>query len=111
MVLGFTYEPLGRQCVWCTDSAFYAAEVPRANFDSLEWALATVFCCLTGENWNSVMYDARRASNSMASFYFVSLVVFGSFIIMNLFLAILLNNLDLSEVNSFPPFPSFDMVH
>ena len=30
----------------------------RHNFDSISWAMMTVFQVLTGENWNSVMYDA-----------------------------------------------------
>jgi len=29
---------------------------PRANFDSIGWAMTTIFQILTGENWNEVMY-------------------------------------------------------
>lgn len=47
---------------------------------------------LSGENWNTVMYDARRAKGWVSVFYFVSLIIMGMMIVMNLFLAILLSN-------------------
>lgn len=52
----------------------------------------TVFQVITGENWNNVMYDAIRANGFSASIYFISLVILGNFILMNLFLALLLDN-------------------
>jgi voltage-dependent calcium channel L type alpha-1D len=53
------------------------ATVPRSNFDSLLWALVTVFQILSGENWNVAMYDGMRATNWVASLYFVSIIVVG----------------------------------
>lgn len=47
---------------------------------------------LSGENWNKVMFDARRATSWVSVFYFVSLIIMGMMIVMNLFLAILLSN-------------------
>lgn len=47
---------------------------------------------LSGENWNTVMYDARRATGRVSVLYFVSLIIMGMMIVMNLFLAILLSN-------------------
>lgn len=47
---------------------------------------------LSGENWNVVMYNARRATGWLSVFYFVSLIIMGMMIVMNLFLAILLSN-------------------
>ncbi|KAF4753309.1 hypothetical protein FOZ63_022940, partial [Perkinsus olseni] len=35
--------------------------VPRSHFDTLLWSFITVFQILTGENWNTVMYDAVLA--------------------------------------------------
>jgi len=67
--------------------------IPRHNFDNIGWSLITIFQILTGENWNSVMYDGMYAvDNGWASLYFVLLVVIGNYIILNLFLAILLDN-------------------
>jgi hypothetical protein len=70
------------------------AELPRAHFDTLGWSLVTIFQLLSGENWNTVMYDGIRAGGSPACFYFIVMVILGDFIILNLFLAILLTNFD-----------------
>ncbi len=54
-------------------------------------------CRLThsqGENWNVLMYDCWRATSWLAPIYFLSLVILGAFVIMNVFLAILLSNFD-----------------
>jgi hypothetical protein len=64
----------------------------RANFDDFHNSFITIFQVLSGENWNTVMYDGWRATSVFAVVYFVSLVVLGMFIVMTLFLAILLNN-------------------
>ncbi|RLN86576.1 hypothetical protein BBJ28_00004388 [Nothophytophthora sp. Chile5] len=69
-------------------------QVPRANFDSMLWSGVTVFQILTGENWNNVLFDGWRATGIGGVVYFVSLVVFGNFILLNLFLAILLSHFE-----------------
>ena len=70
------------------------AEVPRANFDHVLWAMITVFFVMIGENWNSTMYDHMRGTSKFASLYFIALVILGNIIMLNLFLAILLGNFD-----------------
>ena len=66
--------------------------VPRHNFDTLIWSIVTVFQILSGEDWNAVMYDGVRATNSLATLYFILLLVVGNFIVVNLFVAILLSS-------------------
>jgi hypothetical protein len=66
--------------------------VPRANFDTLLWAMVTVFQVLSGENWNTAMYDAYISVGFWAFLYFIALVVVGQLIFLNLFLAILMDN-------------------
>lgn len=75
---------------------WHAAEIPRGNFDSLTWASVTIFAILSGENWNANMYDGIRAAEDpgIGVAYFVSLVVLGGMIVMNIFMAILLANFD-----------------
>ena len=72
---------------------------PQAHFDTLGWALVTIFQVLSGENWNVVLYDCMRGAGLFkAPIFFLILVIMGNFIILNLFLAILLINFDgLSE--------------
>lgn len=65
---------------------------PRHNYDSLLWAFTTTFQVLSGENWNEVMYDSVGVIGWPAALFFVVNVVVGSYIVLNLFLAILIDN-------------------
>jgi len=70
----------------------------RVNFDSLIWAICTVFSILTLEDWSVVLYDGWRGTNqSASSIYFIILILFGQVILMNLFLAILLSHFEETE--------------
>jgi hypothetical protein len=44
-----------------------------------------------GENWNSVMYDGMRTTRPYAALYFLFIVIIGNYVVLNLFLAILLD--------------------
>lgn len=48
--------------------------------------------------WNTVMYDCMRAAGWPACFYFVTLVLFGNTILLNLFLAIILGNFEEANI-------------
>jgi hypothetical protein len=67
-------------------------EVPRQNFDSIFWAIVTVFQIFIGDGWNQVMYDSIIASGIRSANFYIMLVLIGNFIMFNLFLAILLGN-------------------
>jgi len=67
---------------------------PRQNFNTLYNGLTTIFIVFIGEDWNSVMYDHYRATNSLTIAYFMFLFIFGNLILLNLFLAILLKNFE-----------------
>eukprot|EP01083_Nonionella_stella_P298210 1012462_1 len=69
-------------------------DVPRANFDSFLSSIVTVFQILTLENWNSVMYDGMRGVSYPALVYYVSWVVVGVYCLLNMFLAIVLQNFE-----------------
>ncbi|XP_022250017.1 voltage-dependent calcium channel type D subunit alpha-1-like [Limulus polyphemus] len=72
---------------------------PRSNFDSFWQSLLTVFQILTGEDWNLVMYDGINAYGGvgspgvLASIYFIILFICGNYILLNVFLAIAVDNL------------------
>ncbi|CAM9453078.1 unnamed protein product, partial [Discosporangium mesarthrocarpum] len=87
----FHFDDEGR-AVGIGEEGYYVATIPRSNFDSLQNAFTTIFQILSGENWNTVMYDGWRATTWVSVFYFITLVIMGMMIIMNLFLAILLSN-------------------
>ena len=67
---------------------------PRANFDSLDWAIVTIFEVLMGESWNELMYQGIRAQGLLVSVFYIFLFIFGAIIMLNLFLAILLGNFE-----------------
>uniref|UniRef100_A0A5K3F336 Voltage-dependent calcium channel type A subunit alpha-1 n=1 Tax=Mesocestoides corti TaxID=53468 RepID=A0A5K3F336_MESCO len=81
--------------------------LPPQNFDSFVKALLTVFQILTGEDWNSVMYNGIRSQGGtngggfIYCIYFVLLVLIGNYTLLNVFLAIAVDNLanahDLSD--------------
>ncbi|KAE9028237.1 hypothetical protein PF005_g1940 [Phytophthora fragariae] len=71
---------------------FWDGTAPRNSFDTLLWAAITVFQIITGENWNDIMYNTILGSGMLSCVYFISLVIFGDFILMNLFVALLLDN-------------------
>jgi hypothetical protein len=62
-----------KRCTWLTVT-LQCAQVPRNNFDTLMWGGLTVFQIITGENWNSIMYDAIRGNGILSCLYFISLV-------------------------------------
>ncbi|KAG9509584.1 Voltage-dependent calcium channel type A subunit alpha-1, partial [Fragariocoptes setiger] len=67
---------------------------PPANFNTFAIALLTVFQILTGEDWNEVMYNGIRSQNNMGyCLYFIILVLFGNYTLLNVFLAIAVDNL------------------
>ncbi|VBB27397.1 unnamed protein product [Acanthocheilonema viteae] len=72
---------------------------PRANFDTFTQALLTVFQILTGEDWNTVMYNGIASFGGVGSWgvlvsvYFIVLFICGNYILLNVFLAIAVDNL------------------
>ncbi|XP_023224867.1 voltage-dependent calcium channel type A subunit alpha-1-like [Centruroides sculpturatus] len=73
-------------------------ETPPENFDTFPIALITVFQILTGEDWNEVMYKGIESQGGIKtgmwySIYFIILTLFGNYTLLNVFLAIAVDNL------------------
>ncbi|KAH0615534.1 hypothetical protein JD844_004917 [Phrynosoma platyrhinos] len=73
-------------------------ETPTTNFDTFPTAILTVFQILTGEDWNAVMYQGIESqggvhSGMFSSVYFIVLTLFGNYTLLNVFLAIAVDNL------------------
>lgn len=60
---------------------------------TLGLSLLTLFRVVTLEDWTDVMYTAMEL-HSMSWMFFVSFVVVGTFVVINLFIAVVLNNLE-----------------
>ncbi|XP_026067319.1 calcium channel, voltage-dependent, N type, alpha 1B subunit, a isoform X11 [Carassius auratus] len=73
-------------------------ETPTTNFDTFPAAILTVFQVLTGEDWNAVMYHGIESQGGVhrgmfCSVYFIVLTLFGNYTLLNVFLAIAVDNL------------------
>ena len=73
-----------------------AAEIPEANFDDFPHSFAVVFQMITLD-WMFVYQNLWRSAGPYSLFYTVSLVVFGVYILSNLFYTILLRNFWFSQ--------------
>uniref|UniRef100_A0A7N4P0Y2 Voltage-dependent L-type calcium channel subunit alpha n=1 Tax=Sarcophilus harrisii TaxID=9305 RepID=A0A7N4P0Y2_SARHA len=82
---------------------FEDTEVRRSNFDTFPQALISVFQILTGEDWNSIMYNGIMAYGGpsypgvLVCIYFIILFICGNYILLNVFLAIAVDNLAEAE--------------
>uniref|UniRef100_A0A8C5T0J7 Voltage-dependent L-type calcium channel subunit alpha n=1 Tax=Laticauda laticaudata TaxID=8630 RepID=A0A8C5T0J7_LATLA len=78
---------------------FDETQTKRSTFDTFPQALLTVFQILTGEDWNAVMYDGIMAYGGpyfpgmLVCIYFIILFICGNYILLNVFLAIAVDNL------------------
>ncbi|RHY60708.1 hypothetical protein DYB26_001053 [Aphanomyces astaci] len=64
----------------------------RTNFDTIHQAFMAVFQIITYDNWPAVMYDGWLSSGAIAPIYFVSIVIFGVWVIMSMFCAIMVDS-------------------
>jgi voltage-gated sodium channel len=63
------------------------------HWETLGLSLLTLFRVVTLEDWTDVMYTAMEM-HPLSWIYFVSFVVVGTFVVINLFIAVVLNNLE-----------------
>ncbi len=63
------------------------------HWDNLGLSLLTLFRVVTLEDWTDVMYTAMEL-HPLAWMFFVSFVLVGAFVVINLFIAVVINNLD-----------------
>ncbi|XP_059203397.1 voltage-dependent T-type calcium channel subunit alpha-1H [Centropristis striata] len=92
MLFIFTFSILGMHLFGCkfnqeTENGETISD--RKNFDSLLWAIVTVFQILTQEDWNVVLYNGMASTSPWAALYFVALMTFGNYVLFNLLVAIL----------------------
>ncbi|EDV27941.1 uncharacterized protein TRIADDRAFT_53006 [Trichoplax adhaerens] len=60
------------------------------GFDNIFMALLTVFQCISLEGWTNLLYDTNNAVGSTFTwFYFLTLIIWGSFFMLNLVLGVL----------------------
>ena len=63
----------------------------RYSFQSTTKSMITTFIVLTAENWNEIMIQVIEATQSyVPALFFMSQIIFGTYMLLNLFLAVLL---------------------
>ncbi|XP_019494094.1 PREDICTED: voltage-dependent T-type calcium channel subunit alpha-1G isoform X23 [Hipposideros armiger] len=116
MLFIFIFSILGMHLFGCKFASERDGDTlpDRKNFDSLLWAIVTVFQILTQEDWNKVLYNGMASTSSWAALYFIALMTFGNYVLFNLLVAILVEGFqaegDATKSESEPDFfsPSLD---
>ena len=67
------------------------------SFDSLPWAMVSLFQAISLEGWVDMMYQLMDGASSWVWIYFIILVLFGAIIVINLFLAVLCDNFEMAD--------------
>ena len=83
---GFYECPEGTVCDYDWEGPQYGI----TNFDNIGQAMLTVFQCITLEGWTDMLYWVHDSQGrTWQWFYFVTMVILGSFFVMNLILGVL----------------------
>ncbi|NXB35042.1 CAC1G protein, partial [Eulacestoma nigropectus] len=99
MLFIFIFSILGMHLFGCKFASERDGDTlpDRKNFDSLLWAIVTVFQILTQEDWNKVLYNGMASTSSWAALYFIALMTFGNYVLFNLLVAILVEGFQTEE--------------
>ena len=87
-----------------SDHAHYGLYNEHASFRYFHIAFFTLFRMSTGESWNGIMHDVMDYSGSGACFFFLAYMIIGSYLLLNLVIAILLD-----EFSSKSEFDKFEI--
>jgi voltage-dependent calcium channel T type alpha-1I len=73
----------------------------QPSFNSFLDAFLSVFIVLANDGWVATYLDHYRATNSyLASAFFISLLIFGQLILLNLFISVLIENFEQLSVKN-----------
>ncbi len=66
----------------------------KAHFGSLSQAFLTLFQTITLDDWKFLLASANGSSPAIAAAYFVSFILLGTMIMLNLFIGIIMNSME-----------------
>jgi hypothetical protein len=93
--------------VTTSDHSHYGLYNEHANFRYFHIGFFTLFRMSTGESWNGIMHDVMDYSGVGASFFFITYMVIASYLLLNLVIAILLDEFSAkSEFDKFEITPN-----
>ena len=74
---------------------------PKSNFNTPLNAFLTVLIVLMGDGWTEIFSDHYRATEKVGSTFFFSIILIaGQFILLNLFIAIMIENFEQLSVRN-----------
>lgn len=83
--------------IYGVTAVFFFAKADPLHFGTLGDAILTLFGVITLEGWTALMYDILRGDSGIPAFkvvaFFVSFVLFGTMIMLNLFIGVIMNSM------------------
>jgi Ion transport protein len=73
----------------------------ESKFDTFLESFLSVFIVLANDGWSTIYFDHVRSLEPIStSLYFVSLVIIGQFVLLNLVIAIIIENFEFQSVKN-----------
>ena len=83
------------------DIGFYDPNKRRSTFNTFIESFFSVFIVLVGDGWTNIYFDHYRHIDIVtSSLFFMSLIILGQFILMNLFISVLIENFEQLSVRN-----------
>lgn len=83
--------------IYGVTGVFFFSQADPLHFGTLGDALLTLFGVITLEGWTALMYDLLRGDSGVSPvkvvLYFISFVLFGTMIMLNLFIGVIMNSM------------------
>lgn len=83
--------------IYAVTGVFFFGQADPQHFGTLGDALLTLFGVITLEGWTGLMYDLLRGDSGVPGVkvvtYFISFVLFGTMIMLNLFIGVIMNSM------------------
>ncbi|KDO29816.1 hypothetical protein SPRG_19703 [Saprolegnia parasitica CBS 223.65] len=76
-------------------------DMPRRNFQGFVQSFVTLFQVLSGDAWADVMESILERDSLFFAPFFMVFVFFGQFVVLNLFIAVILENFEISEEEAY----------
>ncbi|RHY27728.1 hypothetical protein DYB32_006570, partial [Aphanomyces invadans] len=95
LVFAFVYAILGMNLFYDPMNPLYGQCIRDViNFDSLTSTMMVLFVVVTGDNWTCYMHDVLPQYPTVGRWYFTSFLVVGNYIILNLLIAVIMENFE-----------------
>lgn len=98
LVFIFTYMLIGMELY---SQRVQATEDSTSTYDSLSESFLSVFIVLANDGWTNIYFNHYHQEGAIpATIYFISLVMIGQFVLLNLVIAIIIENFEYHSVKN-----------